>query len=70
MKLLSLTLILVNSINYLLFSAHDAQIKSQECGVIRTDLQIKVPDGTYARIAPRSGLALNYQLNVLGNQQQ
>lgn len=31
---------------------------------MRTDLQIAVPKGTYGRIAPRSGLAAVYHLDV------
>ena len=33
--------------------------------MIPTGLAIRVPDGTYGRIAPRSGLALKYGLDVL-----
>jgi len=32
--------------------------------LIRTDLQIRVPEGTYGRIAPRSGLAVNHSIHV------
>jgi dUTPase len=34
--------------------------------LVETDLRIKVPNGTYGRIAPRSGLALYRMINVLG----
>ena len=33
--------------------------------MISTGLIIKIPDNYYARIAPRSGLALNYGIDVL-----
>ena len=29
-----------------------------------TDIQIAIPDGCYGRIAPRSGLAVNYFIDV------
>ena len=32
--------------------------------MIKTDLAIKVPSGTYGRIAPRSGLALKHGIDV------
>ena len=31
---------------------------------VKTDLQIRVPDGTYGRVAPRSGLALKHGIDV------
>lgn len=31
---------------------------------MRTDIAVKVPDGCYARIAPRSGLALSHSVDV------
>jgi len=32
--------------------------------LIKTDLQIAVPEGTYGRVAPRSGLALKNFIDV------
>ncbi|CAN6287298.1 unnamed protein product [Urochloa humidicola] len=32
--------------------------------LVPTDLSIAIPEGTYARIAPRSGLALKYSIDV------
>jgi dUTP pyrophosphatase len=31
---------------------------------VKTDLQISVPKGCYGRIAPRSGLALNFFIDI------
>ena len=39
-------------------SAEDATIPARGKGVVKTDLAIAVPPGTYGRVAPRSGLAV------------
>ena len=49
-----------------LYSAYDYEIKPQDIAVVSTDLQIKVPSGSYGRIAPRSGLAIRCSINVGG----
>lgn len=41
-----------------LSSAYDAVIPAKGKGLVKTDLVVAVPDGCYARVAPRSGLAL------------
>ena len=41
-----------------LSSAEDKIIPAGERALVKTDLSIACPPGTYARIAPRSGLAL------------
>jgi dUTP pyrophosphatase len=33
---------------------------------VDTGLQIQLPEGTYGRIAPRSGIAINNGIDVLG----
>ena len=33
-------------------------------GVAKTDLQIAIPSGTYARVAPRSGLAVKHFIDT------
>lgn len=43
---------------YDLSSAEDIVIPARGRGVVKTDLSIAIPEGTYARIAPRSGLAV------------
>ena len=47
-----------------LFSAESKTIKGRECARIKTDIAIKLPVGTYGRIAPRSGLAANYFIGI------
>ena len=42
---------------YDLYSAEDVTIAAYGKGLVKTDLQIKVPDGTYGRVSLRSGLA-------------
>ena len=43
---------------YDLASAEDTVIPARGKGIVKTDLSIAAPPGTYARIAPRSGLAV------------
>lgn len=40
------------------YSAEDTVIPARGKGIVKTDLSIAAPPGTYARIAPRSGLAV------------
>ena len=47
------------SAGYDLSASKECTIVAGEKGLINTDIQIWVPSGTYGRIAPRSGLALN-----------
>lgn len=48
----------LGSAGYDLSSAHAAVIPARGQTLVKTDLAISVPMGTYGRIAPRSGLAL------------
>eukprot|EP00208_Stichococcus_sp_RCC1054_P008874 CAMPEP_0206150032 /NCGR_PEP_ID=MMETSP1473-20131121/38089_1 /ASSEMBLY_ACC=CAM_ASM_001109 /TAXON_ID=1461547 /ORGANISM="Stichococcus sp, Strain RCC1054" /LENGTH=184 /DNA_ID=CAMNT_0053547521 /DNA_START=93 /DNA_END=647 /DNA_ORIENTATION=- len=43
---------------YDLASAKDMEIPARGRAVVPTDLSIAIPEGTYARVAPRSGLAV------------
>lgn len=52
------------SAGYDLKSAYDYIIQPHDKQLIKTDLSISLPNGTYGRIAPRSGLALNHFINV------
>ena len=49
---------------YDLFSAETKEIASQERGIVKTDIAIMLPYGTYGRIAPRSGLAVERFIGV------
>lgn len=47
-----------------LFSAYNAIVPARGTALIFTDLQIRVPSGTYGRIAARSGLAVRAHIDV------
>lgn len=47
-----------------LSSAHNVIIKAGARGLVKLDLSIACPPGTYARIAPRSGLAVKKGIDV------
>ena len=47
-----------------LSSAYDAVVPARGKAVVKTDLAIAVPENTYARIAPRSGLAVKHFIDV------
>ena len=45
-------------------SAYDLIVPSRGKALVKTDLQIQVPSGSYGRVAPRSGLALKNFIDV------
>ena len=49
---------------YDLYAVEDRLIAKNDRAMIKTGLAIGVPPGTYGRIAPRSGLALRYGVDV------
>ncbi|CAH1725420.1 deoxyuridine 5'-triphosphate nucleotidohydrolase [Aphis gossypii] len=49
---------------YDLRSAYPYVVKAHGKELIKTDIQIKVPQGTYGRVAPRSGLAWKNFIDV------
>jgi dUTP pyrophosphatase len=49
---------------YDLKSAYDAVVPKRGSCLVKTDIQIQLPTGTYGRIAPRSGLALKNKIDV------
>ena len=49
---------------YDLFSDGTVQIMPKSWALIPTGIAIKVPDGTYGRVAPRSGLSVKCGLDV------
>ncbi|XP_058068888.1 deoxyuridine 5'-triphosphate nucleotidohydrolase-like isoform X1 [Magnolia sinica] len=52
------------SAGYDLSSATATQVPARGKAVIPTDLSIGIPQGTYARIAPRSGLTWKHSIDV------
>lgn len=48
-----------------LYSVEDCMIQPLERKVVSTGIRIKIPDGYYGRIAPRSGLAVKQGVDVL-----
>ncbi|KAJ6403293.1 hypothetical protein OIU84_015243 [Salix udensis] len=52
------------SAGYDLSSASVAKVPARGKALIPTDLSIAIPEGTYARIAPRSGLAWKHSIDV------
>lgn len=55
----------VGSAGYDLCSAVDAELAPGARMIVATELSIQVPDGTYGRIAPRSGLAVNHGIDTM-----
>ncbi|MES1914563.1 MAG: hypothetical protein MHM6MM_009695 [Cercozoa sp. M6MM] len=49
---------------YDLAAAHDLVIPAGGKGIAKTDLAIALPEGTYGRVAPRSGLAWKKHIDV------
>ncbi|KAL5219359.1 hypothetical protein ABZP36_020043 [Zizania latifolia] len=49
---------------YDLSSAAVAVVPARGKAMVPTDLSVAIPEGTYARIAPRSGLALKHSIDV------
>ncbi|RYR25415.1 hypothetical protein Ahy_B02g059140 [Arachis hypogaea] len=52
------------SAGYDLSSAVDTKIPARGKDLVATNLSISIPEGTYARIAPRSGLPLKHWIDV------
>lgn len=55
-----------DSVGLDLYAAHEVIIRPGVTETVRTDLQIKLPPGTYGRIAPRSGLSATRSLVING----
>jgi dUTP pyrophosphatase len=47
-----------------LFSSENVTIPSKKWAAVSTGISISIPDGNYARIAPRSGLAFKHGIDV------
>ena len=54
----------IGAAGYDLCSAKDSVVPARGKAIIPTDLSIAVPSGTYGRIAPRSGLAAKFHIDV------
>ena len=52
------------SAGYDLYSSEDKTSPAKGKAVVATDISIAVPDGTYGRVAPRSGLAVKHFIDV------
>ena len=53
-----------NSAGHNLYSAYDYKIPPQGKEKIMTDIRVKVPEGTYGRIAPKSGPAMQNHISI------
>ena len=49
---------------YDLSASEDQSISPGSWGLVRTGIAIAVPEGTYGRVAPRSGLAIKKGITV------
>jgi len=49
---------------YDLYSAYDYTIPARGKVLAKTDVQVRVPRGTYGRVAPRSGLAWKHHIDI------
>ena len=48
----------------LIYSAYEYVIPARGKELVKTDLQFQVPEGTYGRVAPRSGLAWKNHVDI------
>jgi len=51
---------------YDLYAPEDSVIPARNRIIVKTNIAVKVPPGTYGRIAPRSGLSAKYSIDVGG----
>ena len=49
-----------------MYSSLNTTVPAEGKRLIPTDLQMKLPEGFYGRIAPRSGLALEHHIDIGG----
>jgi len=47
-----------------LFSAHETTIAAHSHGLVKTDIAVELPFGSYGRVAPRSGLAYKKFIDI------
>lgn len=53
-----------NAAGFDLFSAETKEIAANGHTMVKTDISVMLPKGTYGRVAPRSGLALKHFIDV------
>lgn len=53
-----------DSVGYDLYAAENKTIDEFGHALIKTDIAIELPHGTYGRVAPRSGLAVKYMIGI------
>ncbi|KAK9475461.1 dutp pyrophosphatase [Dipodascopsis tothii] len=49
---------------YDIYSSEDLVIKGRGQAVVKTDIALAIPEGTYGRVAPRSGLAVKHGITT------
>jgi dUTP pyrophosphatase len=54
-----------HSAGYDLYSSCNSLIYPQQRMLVQTGISVEIPEGYYGRIAPRSGLALKYGIDVM-----
>ena len=54
----------IDSAGYDLSSTVDAVVSANDKTIVPTDIAVAIPEGTYGRISPRSGLAAKHHLAV------
>lgn len=47
-----------------IYSAYDYSVPARGKQLVKTDIQVELPEGSYGRIAPRSGLAVKNFIDV------
>ncbi|XP_049767619.1 deoxyuridine 5'-triphosphate nucleotidohydrolase-like [Schistocerca cancellata] len=52
------------SAGYDLRSAYDLCVPPHGKELVKIDIKVQLPEGCYGRIAPRSGIALNYHIDI------
>jgi dUTP pyrophosphatase len=52
------------SVGYDLFSSVEVTVPPGELACVPTGIAIKLPPGTYGRVAPRSGVTVKYNIHV------
>jgi len=55
-----------NSAGYDVRASFSTTINANNRGLVPTGLKLRMPEGVYGRIAPRSGLAIHHFINTLG----